>query len=81
MRSKEVDPGTGRGTSLPEPSPGSPATAWSDSLEYRQSNGLALIKAAEGYAVRETGSPGGKGKKVAVLDTEADFNHRELSGR
>ena len=78
---KEVDPGTGRGTSLPEPSPGSPATAWSDSLEYRQSNGLALIKAAEGYAVRETGSPGGKGKKVAVLDTEADFNHRELSGR
>lgn len=78
---EQVDPGTPRGSHLPEPALESPPTAWSDSDEYRSSNGLPLIKAAEGYAARQTGEPGGRGKTVAVLDTEIDFDHDELSSR
>ena len=77
---KEID-SFPRGSSLPEPSAQSTPSAWSDSQEYQNSNGLALIKAAEGYAARATGRPGGKGKTVAVLDTEAGFSHDELHGR
>lgn len=66
---------------LPEPGTGSPPTAWSDSDEYRSSNGLRLIKAAEGYAARNTGKPGGAGVTVAVLDTNFDLSHPDLDGR
>ena len=66
---------------LPEPSSGSPASAWSSSNEYRSANGLRLMKAAEGYAVRSTGSSGGDGKTVAVLDTPLDTSHLDLDGR
>ena len=71
--------GPGR-IALPEPSPGSGSQAWSDSDEYRDSNGLRLINAAEGYATRTTGEPGGRGKKVAVLDSVVDVSHSDLSG-
>ena len=65
---------------LSEPSTGSASTAWSDSREYRNSNGLQLIKAAEGYAARVTGKPGGAGVTVAVLDTNIDLSHPDLDG-
>ena len=77
----EVDPGTPRGVSLPEPSTGAPSEEWSASEEYRRSQGLALIKAAEGYAARHTGEPGGRGKTVAILDEEINFNHPELGSK
>ena len=47
--------------------------------EYRRSNGLALIRAAEGYAIRTTGRPGGGGITVAVLDN--GVGHSELGDR
>ena len=65
---------------LSEPNTGSVSTAWSNSDEYRASNGLRLIKAAEGYAARVTGKPGGAGVTVAVLDTNVDLSHPELDG-
>lgn len=46
--------------------PGDPA-AWK-TAEYERAGGLALIGAAEGYARRTTGQPGGGGVTVAVLD-------------
>ena len=36
------------------------------------------MKAAEGYALRTTGRPGGLGVKVAVLDTRIDHGHPDL---
>ena len=77
----EVDPGTPREVSLPEPSTGAPSEEWSASMEYSRSYGLTLIKAAEGYAARHTGEPGGRGKTVAILDEEINFNHPELSSK
>ncbi len=65
---------------LPEPAEGSAAEAWSDSEEYRSSNGLAEIGAAEGYAARTTGEPGGRGRTIAILDTPVDLEHPELDG-
>ena len=70
--------GTPTRPALPEPSAGSSDTAWSTSSEYRSSNGLQLIRAAEGYATRSTGQPGGQGKTVAVLDTPLDIRHPDL---
>ena len=68
-------------TTLPEPRTGSSSSAWSNSSEYRNSNGLALMRAGQGYAARTTGQPGGLGKTVAVLDTPLDVNHDDLLAR
>ena len=65
---------------LPEPPATSGPAAWSDSAEYRASNGLRMIRAAQGYAARTTGAPGGRGKTVAVLDTPVDLSHDDLDG-
>ena len=65
---------------LAEPSMGSPSAAWSSSREYHNSNGLRLMKAAEGYAARIMGKPGGAGVTVAVLDTGFDLSHPDLDG-
>ena len=69
---------------LPEPTLGSSSTAWSNSSEYRDSNGLGLIRAAEGYAARTTGKAGGSGRTVAVIDSAVDLRqngHDDLDGR
>ena len=64
------------GESFEPSSPGS-RQAWETS-EYRNSNGLRLINASEGYASRVTGQPGGRGITVAVLDNGVDFNHPDI---
>lgn len=73
--------GTPTRNPLPEPSSRSPSTAWSNSQEYRASNGLRMMRAAEGYAARTTGQPGGRGKTVAVLDSPLDVRHPDLLAR
>ena len=75
---KEAGPGR---PPLPEPSIGSAPSAWSDSDEYWDSNGLPLIRAAEGYAARTTGQAGGAGRSVAVLDEIVDVDHPDLAGK
>ena len=65
---------------LPEPPMGSSSSAWSNSSEYRASNGLSVVRAAQGYAARTTGMPGGQGRTVAILDTPVDISHAELGG-
>ena len=64
--------GGGSGNNPPGPA------AWSGTAEYRASNGLRLMRAAEGYALRTTGRPGGEGVAVAVLDTKIDRGHPDL---
>ena len=64
--------GGGSGNNPPGPA------AWSGTAEYRASNGLRLMRAAEGYALRTTGGPGGEGVTVAVLDTKIDRGHPDL---
>ncbi|WP_238547749.1 S8 family serine peptidase [Meridianimarinicoccus roseus] len=63
---------------LPEPMLGSAPVAWL-SREYANSNGLALISAAEGYAIRQQGAPGGQGRRVAILDSGVDATHPEFA--
>lgn len=75
---KKVGGGTPTRATLPEPRTNSSPSAWSGSSEYRNSNGLAMMRAAQGYAARTTGQPGGRGKTVAVLDTPLDVNHDDL---
>lgn len=64
---------------LAEPARGSAARAWSDSAEYRRSPGLAGIGAAEAYAARPAGQPGGRGQLIAVIDTGIDVRHPDLT--
>ena len=55
---------------------GGSAASWR-TAEYSASNGLELIGAARGYALRTTGAPGGSGITVAVLD-DGVFPHRDI---
>ena len=58
----------------------STASSWETS-EYTRSNGLGLIRAAEGYAARTAGEPGGGGITIAVMDAEeVDADHPDLAG-
>lgn len=61
-----------------EPSPVSSAADWSARAEYANSTGLAQVRAAEGYALRTGGLPGGEGVKVAVIDGGIDLRHADL---
>ena len=54
------------------------ASSWK-TAEYTRSNGLGLIRAAEGYAARTTGEPGGGGVTVAVFGVKIP-PHPELAG-
>jgi len=60
--------------------PASPAVAgdWSGSQEYLNSTGLAPLKAAEGYARRSGGLPGGQGVRIAIIDSGIDLTHPDL---
>jgi len=60
--------------------PTSPATAtdWSSSREYMNSTGLAQLNAAEGYALRSGGLPGGQGVRIAIIDSGIDITHPDL---
>lgn len=64
--------------SLAEPSSPAVATDWSASGEYTNSTGLAQLKAAEGYARRSGGLPGGQGVRIAIIDSGIDVTHPDL---
>lgn len=60
------------------------ASSWK-TTEYNNQDGLALINAAEGYAARTMGNPGGGGINVAIIDTEifndtSNKGHPDLQG-
>lgn len=48
--------------------------------EYNNSTGFDLINAAEAYASRVTGELGGKGVRIAIMDTGIDGTHPDLDG-
>ena len=52
-------------------------SSWETS-EYRNSNGLHVINASGGYAIRSSGRAGGTGMTIAVLDDGVDFGHQDL---
>ena len=59
--------------------PGNPRsrTSW-ETGEYLRSNGLGMINASGGYAIRSTGRAGGTGMTIAVLDDGVDLSHPDL---
>ncbi len=58
----------------------STASSWK-TAEYNASVGLPLMRAAEGYAARTMGEPGGGGRTIAVMDRqEVDTDHPDLAG-
>lgn len=61
-----------------EPSAPFNAANWSSSQEYRNSTGLAQVKAAAGYARRTGGLPGGQGVRIAIIDSGIDITHPDL---
>ncbi|MEZ5934301.1 MAG: S8 family serine peptidase [Alphaproteobacteria bacterium] len=61
-----------------EPSAPFDDTDWSTSQEYLNSTGLAQLKAAEGYARRSGGLPGGQGVRIAIIDSGIDVTHPDL---
>ncbi|MEM7041225.1 MAG: S8 family serine peptidase [Pseudomonadota bacterium] len=61
-----------------EPSSPFVASDWSTSQEYMNSTGLAQLKAAEGYARRSGGQPGGQGARIAIIDSGIDLDHPDL---
>ncbi|MEM1361563.1 MAG: S8 family peptidase [Pseudomonadota bacterium] len=62
---------------LRDPSIGSPTSDW-HSNEYFASGGLDAISAAQGYASRTHGHPGGALQRVAVLDSGVQADHPEF---
>ncbi|MGI9449796.1 MAG: S8 family peptidase, partial [Geminicoccaceae bacterium] len=54
------------------------AADWSGSQEYLNSTGLSQLKAAEGYARRAGGRPGGQGVRIAIIDSGIDLTHPDL---
>ncbi len=61
-----------------EPSLPLAAAEWSSTQEYKNSTGLAQVKAAEGYANRTGGLPGGEGVRIAIIDSGIDVSHPDL---
>ena len=57
----------------------STASSW-ETAEYAASVGLPLIDAAEGYAARTMGEPGGGGVTIAVFGTAIPTDHPDLEG-
>ena len=65
-------------STVAEPSAPAVAGDWSGSSEYANSTGLAQLKAAEGYARRSGGLPGGQGVRIAIIDSGIDVTHPDL---
>lgn len=63
---------------IAEPSTPFTTSDWTSSQEYLNSTGLGQLKAAEGYARRQGGLPGGKGVRIAVIDSGIDVTHPDL---
>ena len=63
---------------IAEPSLPALAGDWSGSQEYVNSTGLDQLKAAEGYARRTGGLPGGQGARIAIIDSGIDVTHPDL---
>ena len=61
-----------------EPTAPFATTDWSLSQEYLNSTGLGQLKAAEGYARRTMGQPGGQGVRIAIIDSGIDLTHPDL---
>ncbi|MGH1483040.1 MAG: S8 family peptidase [Geminicoccales bacterium] len=61
-----------------EPSAPFASTDWSSTQEYQNSTGLNQLKAAEGYARRTGGLPGGQGVRIAIIDSGIDLVHPDL---
>ena len=74
----QVNPNASYLSSVAEPSSPAIAGDWSGSLEYANSTGLAQLKAAQGYARRSGGKPGGQGVRIAIIDSGIDVTHPDL---
>ncbi len=61
-----------------EPSAPFNVADWSGSQEYLNSTGLSQLRAAEGYARRSGGLPGGQGVRIAIIDSGIDLTHSDL---
>lgn len=62
---------------LSEPTSSSAAAFTSD--EFNAGNGLSTIRAAEAYAARTMGVPGGENQRIAIIDSGLDVNHPDIS--
>ena len=82
MRRTLVPRGTvrtpGSGETL-EPTNPRTASSW-ETAEYLAARQLPLINAAEGYAARTTGQPGGGGRTIAIYDSPLNSAHPDLTG-
>ena len=74
----QTNPNASFQSSVAEPSAPAVAADWSSSAEYANSTGLAQVKAAEGYARRSGGLPGGQGVRIAIIDSGIDVTHPDL---
>ncbi|MEM8917116.1 MAG: S8 family serine peptidase, partial [Pseudomonadota bacterium] len=62
---------------LSEPSIGASVAQWITS-EYLAGGGLAYINAATGYSSRVSGSAGGSGVRVGIIDSGVRLDHTDL---
>ncbi|MGI9498976.1 MAG: S8 family peptidase [Geminicoccaceae bacterium] len=74
----QTNPSAGFLSPAAEPSLPAVASDWSGSGEYVNSTGLAQLRAAEGYARRSGGLPGGQGVRIAIIDSGIDVTHPDL---
>ncbi|MGI9510942.1 MAG: S8 family peptidase [Geminicoccaceae bacterium] len=74
----QVNPNASYLSSVAEPSLPAVAGDWSGSFEYANSTGLSQLNAAEGYARRTGGLPGGQGVRIAIIDSGIDVTHPDL---
>ncbi|MDH3663122.1 MAG: S8 family serine peptidase, partial [Alphaproteobacteria bacterium] len=74
----QINPSANYLSPAAEPSLPAVAADWSGSLEYTNSTGLSQLKAAEGYARRGGGLPGGQGARIAIIDSGIDVTHPDL---
>ena len=69
----------GSGETLEPAAAKSTASSWK-TAEYTRSRQLPFINAAEGYAARTMGQPGGGGRTIAIYDGAINSAHPDLTG-